>query len=88
MPVALYAFAVATMAAQAMARYVVSRSRVAMLAAAGGIFFMLSDGLLAVNRFRAAIPYAAIAVLAPYYIAQVLIALSTRRPEAEKFKAA
>ena len=88
LPVALYAFAVATMAAQAMGRYVVSQSRVAMLAAAGGIFFMLSDGLLAVDRFRAAIPYAAIAVLAPYYIAQVLIALSTRRPEAEKFKAA
>jgi uncharacterized membrane protein YhhN len=87
-PVALYAIAVATMAAQAMGRYLRLQSSAARLAAAGGIFFMLSDGLLAVDRFRTAVPYAAIAVLVPYYVAQVLIALSTRHPEAEKFKLA
>lgn len=76
-PVALYALAVATMAAQAMGRYVVSRSPVAMLAAAGGIFFTVSDGLLAVDRFWAGIPYDAVVVLVPYYVAQVLMALST-----------
>jgi uncharacterized membrane protein YhhN len=76
--VAFYAFALATMAAQATGRYLLLRSRAAMLAAAGGIFFMVSDGLLAVDRFRAAIPYAAVVVLVPYYVAQFLIALSTQ----------
>ena len=80
-PVALYAVAVTTMAAQAMGRYVVSRSRVAMLAAAGGIFFMVSDGLLAVDRFWERIPYDAVVVLVPYYVAQVLMALSTHATE-------
>jgi uncharacterized membrane protein YhhN len=75
--VALYGFAVATMAAQAMGRYLRLQTGAALVAATGGIFFMLSDGLLAVDRFRAAIPHAAIVVLAPYYVAQVLIALST-----------
>lgn len=86
--VALYGFAETMMAAQAMGRFLRLQTGAARLAAVGGIFFMVSDGLLAVDRFRAPIPYAAIAVLAPYYVAQVLIALSTIRADAEKLKAA
>jgi uncharacterized membrane protein YhhN len=78
-PVMVYAFAVVTMAAQAMGRYLLLRTGYAAFAAAGGIFFLLSDGLLAVDRFHAKIPYAAVVVLAPYYVAQVLIGLSTYR---------
>ena len=81
LPVVLYAFAVATMAAQAMGRYLQLQSGAARLAAAGGIFFMLSDGLLAIDRFWARIPYAAVVILVPYYLAQVLIALSTQPAE-------
>ena len=88
LPVALYAFALATMGAQAMGRYFSLRTQTAMLAAAGGIFFMVSDGLLAVDRFRAAIPYGAIVVLVPYYVAQVLIAMSTQRGEQTKLEEA
>jgi alkylglycerol monooxygenase len=80
-PVAVYAFALATMAAQAMGRYLWLRTGAALLAAVGALFFMVSDGLLATDRFRAAIPYAAVVVLVPYYIAQMLIALSTQRAD-------
>jgi uncharacterized membrane protein YhhN len=79
--VAVYAFALATMAAQAMGRYLWLRTGAALLAAVGALFFMVSDGLLATDRFRAAIPYAAVVVLVPYYIAQMLIALSTQRAD-------
>lgn len=83
-PVALYALAVATMAAQAMGRYLSLRTSTARLAAVGGILFVLSDGLLAADRFRAAIPHHAIVVLVPHYIAQMLIAQSTRPIESRK----
>jgi uncharacterized membrane protein YhhN len=88
LPVALYAFALATMGAQAMGRYLRLQTPAALYAAVGGIFFMVSDGLLAVDRFRAAIPYGAVVVLVPYYVAQVLIAMSTQRGEQTKLKEA
>ena len=77
LPVAVYAFAAVTMAAQAMGRYLRLRTAAAKLAALGGIFFLVSDGLLAMDRFWARIPYAAVVVLVPYYVAQVMIAVST-----------
>lgn len=80
-PVVLYAFAVATMAAQAMGRYLQFQTGAAGFAAAGGILFLVSDGLLAFDRFWAGIPYDAVVVLLPYYLAQVLIALSTQPTE-------
>lgn len=81
LPVALYAFAVATTAAQAMGRYLQLQTGAATLAAVGGIFFMVSDGLLAIDRFWARIPYDVVVVLVLYYIAQGMIALSTQATE-------
>jgi uncharacterized membrane protein YhhN len=77
-PVALYALVLASMAAQAMGRYTVLRTSAALLAALGGLFFMLSDSLLAIHRFRAPLPHDALLVLVPYYVAQVCFALSTQ----------
>jgi uncharacterized membrane protein YhhN len=78
LPVALYALVLASMAAQAMGRYLVLRTSAALLAALGGLFFMVSDSLLAIHRFRAPLPHDALLVLVPYYVAQAFFALSTQ----------
>jgi uncharacterized membrane protein YhhN len=77
-PVAVYTFFLATMASQAMGRFLILRTSTARLAAIGAIFFMISDMLLALDRFRRPIPASAFLVLGAYYLAQWLIASSTR----------
>ena len=51
------------------------------VAALGGILFMLSDALLAINHFHTGIPLAPLWVLATYYAAQTFIALSIDRQQ-------
>ena len=72
--VAFYALVIALMAAQALGRASVLRNRGAALVAAGACFFLLSDTLLAVNRFVQPLPMAALWILASYYSAQILLA--------------
>jgi uncharacterized membrane protein YhhN len=48
------------------------------LALAGAVLFMVSDGLLATDRFARPFPGSQAAVMATYYVAQTLIALSVR----------
>jgi uncharacterized membrane protein YhhN len=79
-PVALYSLLLASMAAQAMGRYLILKTSPARLAATGALLFMLSDVLLAFDHFHSAIPFAPLLVLAPYYLAQWLIARSTAPP--------
>jgi uncharacterized membrane protein YhhN len=80
-PVAIYALVLAAMAAQALSRdrqlAGTPGQRAARLAALGGLFFMVSDTVLAYGRFRWNIPYNAIWVLGTYYAAQYLFARST-----------
>jgi uncharacterized membrane protein YhhN len=53
--------------------------------ALGACFFMLSDSLLATNRFVQPLPLAQVGVLATYYAAQVFIVhgmvVGLRRPQ-------
>jgi uncharacterized membrane protein YhhN len=74
-PVAVYVLVIAAMAWRAAAR---AAAPVAggTLALAGAVLFMVSDGLLATDRF--ARPFAAAdgAVMVTYYAAQTLIAAS------------
>lgn len=77
LPVIVYIFFVASMSSQAMGRFLTLRNRPAALAALGTLFFMLSDSLLAFDRFHSPIPAAVFLVLIPYYLGQWLIALST-----------
>jgi len=75
-PVVIY------MAAQAMSRALgtepeTPQRHAAWLAAAGGLFFMASDTLLAYGRFSLDIPLNGLWVLATYYAAQFLFARST-----------
>ena len=76
-PVILYALLLASMAGQAMGRFFLLKTRPAQLAAIGGTFFLLSDLLLAFDRFRTPLPLASIWILLSYYLAQWLIAQST-----------
>jgi alkylglycerol monooxygenase len=81
--VAAYVLVIALMAAQAIGRAVVLRDRSAVGVAVGAGFFMLSDALLATNRFAQPLPMAQLWVLATYYIAQILIVFNAR-PSARK----
>ncbi len=72
-PVAAYVLVIALMAAQAIGRATVLRDAPSLWVAVGAGFFMLSDSLLATNRFVTPLPMAQVWVLATYYVAQALI---------------
>lgn len=72
-PVAVYVLVIALMAAQAIGRARVLREQGAVLVAVGATFFLLSDTLLALNKFVTPLPLAPLWVLSSYYAAQVLI---------------
>ncbi len=85
-PVAAYVLVIALMAAQAIGRASVQRDRAALAVALGSGFFMLSDSLLATNRFVSPLPMSQVWVLSTYYAAQALIVagmLRGRRAGAE-----
>ena len=73
LPVAVYVLVIALMAAQAWARRATLRDTPALLVALGACSFMLSDSILATNRFVQPLPLAQLWVLASYYAAQYLI---------------
>ena len=72
--VAAYVIVIAVMAAQAIGRGAWLRDKASGAAAVGACFFMLSDALLATNKFAVQFPMAQFLVLATYYVAQILIA--------------
>jgi uncharacterized membrane protein YhhN len=83
-PVLAYVAVLATMAPFALARmwtpavaHVLPRS--ARLAAIGAVLFMVSDSLLAWDRFAGGVPARALLVLGTYYAAQWCIARSVQR---------
>ncbi|MBD8528101.1 lysoplasmalogenase [Pseudomarimonas arenosa] len=75
-PVLLYVAALAAMAAQATAVWWRRRDRLTALAAIGGASFVLSDAILAWNRFVDPFEAGRLANLLSYWLAQWLIALS------------
>jgi len=79
-PVGAYVVVIACMAAQAIGRAAVLRRTdpSAAWVAVGACFFMLSDSLLAINKFVMPLPLAQLWVLATYYAAQVLIVRHAR----------
>ncbi|TPG11476.1 lysoplasmalogenase [Rhodanobacter glycinis] len=85
MPVIVYVLVLACMGGQALARAQVFAQRgdaqlaSARRAAVGAMLFMLSDSLLAWNRFHAAIPWSSLWVLSTYYLALWWIAHSVQR---------
>ena len=75
-PVAVYVIALAAMAAQAACVFHARPGIAARSAAWGGLFFVVSDALLAIDKFASPIPHAAAWVLATYWLAQWSIARS------------
>ncbi|MCL4184749.1 MAG: hypothetical protein KJ011_15015 [Burkholderiaceae bacterium] len=80
-PVIAYVAVLVAMAAQAVARWQVHPGPRTGMAALGGVLFVASDALLAIDRFRTPIPAAALWVLATYWAAQWSIAQSVRTPQ-------
>jgi uncharacterized membrane protein YhhN len=74
--VLLYAFAMLVMVWRAWARSLVAPGSSALLAAVGATLFMVSDSVLALNRFRAPFRQAQAVIMSTYVAAQLLIALS------------
>ncbi len=75
-PVVVYVAALAGMAAQAACVWRQRPGAATAMAALGGACFVVSDALLAVDRFATAIPFASVWVLASYWTAQWLIGRS------------
>ena len=76
MPAFVYMVAILIMAWQALGLWQATSQSNYMLAAIGALFFVLSDSILAYNRFRRPFAAARPLILGTYYFAQWLIALS------------
>ena len=77
-PVVVYVVLLASMAAQSSVRALKYPGSAALCASIGGALFMLSDAMLAIARFRSEFAGAGALVLATYYAAQFLIAVSVQ----------
>lgn len=73
-PVLIYIIVILTMVWAAWARWSQTHQSGALLAFAGAILFVISDTILAINRFRGAFKSARLSNLATYFAAQCLIA--------------
>jgi uncharacterized membrane protein YhhN len=73
LPVMIYALVITVMAMQALFRYGFTSSKSFVLIFAGALFFMLSDSLLAVNKFMKPLPLASLFIMTTYILAQYLI---------------
>jgi alkylglycerol monooxygenase len=73
-PVAIYIVFIALMGAQAIGRAIDLKTSASRWAAVGAVLFMISDSLLAMNKFVSPIPLSSLWVLGTYFTAQLLIA--------------
>jgi uncharacterized membrane protein YhhN len=80
-PVTVYVAVILAMAWMALTRWLRVGGSGAAAAGIGALFFVLSDTLLALDRFRTRLPLARAQVLGSYYLAQLLIAVSVRLPQ-------
>ena len=71
--VAAYVGVISLMVAQAMGRATVLRDAASKAVALGACVFMLSDSLIAINRFVQPLPMVSLWVLTSYYVAQFLM---------------
>jgi uncharacterized membrane protein YhhN len=76
LPVIAYMLAIATMAWLALERWLHLDGAGALIACVGAMLFLISDAVLAIDRFRTGFAGAQAAILSSYFAAQCLIALS------------
>ncbi|HEX8142808.1 MAG TPA: lysoplasmalogenase [Pyrinomonadaceae bacterium] len=76
-PVIVYMLVIMLMAWQALNRWMTTGQEGSAAAFAGALLFVVSDSILAVNRFKRRFPTAQLYVMSTYFMAQWLTALST-----------
>jgi uncharacterized membrane protein YhhN len=76
-PVIVYILAISAMALTAIERYVQTGGPASLAACTGAVLFLISDSVLAVDRFVRPFRAAQAAILSTYFAAQALIAVST-----------
>jgi uncharacterized membrane protein YhhN len=76
LPVVVYMLVILVMAWQALSRWLGTEQAGSAHAFFGALLFTVSDSILAVDRFRGRVAYAQFYILAMYFTAQWLIALS------------
>ena len=76
-PVVVYMLVILLMGWQAASRFLVTNQEGSLTAFMGALFFIASDSVLALNRFKSRFRSAQALTLSTYFIAQWLIALST-----------
>ncbi|NKI26890.1 lysoplasmalogenase [Arenibacter sp. 6A1] len=74
-PVILYILGILTMAITAFARKKEASTRPYTLVFTGAVFFIISDSILAVNKFLTAVPWSHLLVMGTYAMAQYLIVM-------------
>ena len=77
-----YVLVISLMCAQALGRASVLQDEAARWLALGACLFMLSDSLIAINKFLTPLPLASVWVLSTYFAAQMLIMHNARPPGA------
>jgi uncharacterized membrane protein YhhN len=75
-PVIVYSLALAAMSWFALSRTIENHNHHTFHAFLGSLMFIISDSLLAYNKFKSPIPLSSVWILATYFLAQWLIALS------------
>jgi uncharacterized membrane protein YhhN len=76
-PVIIYMLVIMLMAWQALNRWAAAGEEGSALAFTGALLFVVSDSILAWNRFKRPLPSAQLYIMSTYFTAQLLIALST-----------
>jgi uncharacterized membrane protein YhhN len=78
-PVIIYGIVIGTMLCFALWQIGKLENQTAALFTAGAFFFVLSDSLLAINKFRSSFSYAGIFIMLTYCLAQYLLARGSAR---------
>ncbi len=72
-PVAVYALVISLMFAASVTAFDLSRQTFGKICVAGTFFFLVSDSILAINRFVAPLTFAPVLIMLTYALAQLLI---------------
>ncbi|WP_066219282.1 lysoplasmalogenase [Formosa haliotis] len=78
-PVIIYIIAILSMVTTAFLRHKKNNPQAYYFILTGAILFMISDSILAINKFIAPIPFESIGIMLPYGLAQLLLVLGIKK---------
>lgn len=87
-PVLVYGAAISVLGSISLLNYLVRKDTVSLCLIAGAVLFILSDSMIALNKFHQALSYYPVAIMITYIIAQYLIAVFMLRSEKNTVSAA